>query len=168
MWSCSWPEFLTSGLARELVLPLGVDRVCGSLLLIYEKFWTKCRHFFWYAVLIQGQRMELQFIYFISSTCSWASVISLVTRLWVRCPSNYCSIPVRIDRFFSSPKYPYWLWDPPSPLFNWYRGIFLWGWKEPGWWRWPLTLSSAELNSWVELCLPSPLCLHYTQGQLHL
>jgi len=165
MWSCSWSEFLTSGLACELVLLFGVDWVCGSLLLIYDKFWTKFRPFLWYTV---GQRMAFRFIYFISSTWSWARVISLVTRLWVRCPSNYCLIPVRIDIFFSSLKCPYWLWDTPSPLFNWYRGLFLWGWKEPTCEgdHTPYLVLSLTMSGAVSAFTLMPSW--HTKGQLHL
>jgi len=33
-------------------------------------------------------------------------------------------IPGRIKTFFSSPKYPYWLWCPPSLLCSSYKGDF--------------------------------------------
>jgi hypothetical protein len=165
MWSCSWPELLTSGLACELVLHLGMDWVYGSLLLVYDEFRTKYRLFLWYAMLIHGQRRVFQFTYYIGSTWSWDSV---VTRLWVRCPSNCCSIPVRIDRFFSSPKYPYWLWDPPSPLFNWNRGLFLWGWKEPGCEgdHWPYLVMSWTVSGAISTFTLMPSW--HAQGQLCL
>jgi hypothetical protein len=36
----------------------------------------------------------------------------------------WCSNPSSGKRFFSSPKHPYWLWDPCGLLFNGYEGLF--------------------------------------------
>jgi hypothetical protein len=36
MWSCSWPEFLTLGLACEIVLPFGVDWVQVAQVIIVQ------------------------------------------------------------------------------------------------------------------------------------
>jgi hypothetical protein len=46
--------------------------------------------------------------------------------------SRYCnSIPGKSKIFFSSPKYPDWLWDPPSLQFNG-QGFLPWWWSGRG------------------------------------
>jgi len=56
--------------------------------------------------------------------------------------------------FFSSPLCPHQIRDPPSLLWNGYRGLFLWG-KAAGGWSCQLTPSCAEVkNAWSYTSTP--------------
>jgi len=103
-----------------------------------EKLSETCR------VLLQKQIWEI-------STSSW-----FYYKKW----SWWTVIWTSNTRFFPSPKYPYWLWSPPSLVFIENRGFFHREWRA---WRIKLEHSpkcSAQVKNELDCTSIPHICLH--------
>jgi hypothetical protein len=77
------------------------------------------------------------------------------------------SISGRGKKFFFTPQRPDWLWDPPSLLYNWYRGHVPQGYSGLMM-KLTTNLHLVPRSRMVELYLHSPIYLHSTVLQLYL
>jgi hypothetical protein len=124
------------------------------------------------------------------SIWSWDRVVGVLTRLWAGKPSVHGSILYRGKRFFSSPKWPDWLWFI-QPAMQWVLGgsvpsciaARVWSsvpsciaarvWSSvPSCiaarvWSWPLKQLTAQVNSEWMPPKSMPMPSWHMQGKLH-